>query len=77
MSKLCNKNDCSVFDECTDVIKSMKIPETVMEEVMKVMHQTSNYLIVKNNVSYDFEMNGVNLRNYYNKLLEISDHCRI
>ena len=55
----------------------MKIPETVMEEVMKVMHQTSNYLIVKNNVSYDFEMNGVNLRNYYNKLLEISDHCRI
>lgn len=77
MSKFCNKNDCPVFDECIDVIKSMQIPETVMDEVMQVMHQTSNYLIVKNNVNYDFEMNGVNLRNYYNKLLEISDNCRI
>ena len=55
----------------------MNIPFEVMQNTMNVLHQTSNYMIVKNSVRYDFEMNGINLRNYYNKLLEMSDHCKL
>jgi hypothetical protein len=46
-----------------------------MQAMMTVLHQTTNYMIVKNSVQYDFEMNGINLRNYYNTLLEMSDDC--
>ena len=55
----------------------MQLPEGVMEEIMRIMHQTANFLIVKNSVNYDFDLNGVNLRNYYNELLAISDNCRL
>lgn len=54
----------------------MQLPEGVMEEMMQVMHRTANYLIVKNSVPFDFDLNGINLRNYYNELLAISDSCR-
>lgn len=55
----------------------MQLPEGIMEEIMQVMHQTANFLIVKNSVHYDFDLNGINLRNYYNELLAISDQCRL
>lgn len=76
MTRLCNEQECSVFKSCTAVKSSMQLPEGVMEEMMQVMHRTANYLIVKNSVPFDFDLNGINLRNYYNELLAISDSCR-
>ena len=77
MTRFCNANDCSVYDSCMAVRSSMQLPEGIMEEIMQVMHQTANFLIVKNSVHYDFDLNGINLRNYYNELLAISDLCRL
>ena len=77
MSTPCNQNDCPVYEQCISVKETMNIPFEVMQNTMNVLHQTSNYMIVKNSVRYEFEMNGINLRNYYNKLLEMSDHCKL
>lgn len=76
VTHFCNEKDCSVYGTCREVSVSMQLPEGVMEEMMLAMSQTANYLIVKNSVRFDFDLNGINLRNYYNKLLEISDQCR-
>ncbi len=77
VSCFCNNNDCSAFHTCREVKESMHLPEGVMERMMQVMNKTSNYLVVKKNVHYDFDLHGINLRNYYNTLLEISDNCRV
>lgn len=71
----CIKNECPAHKKCMSIKESMNISLEVMQAMMTVLHQTTNYMIVKNSVQYDFEMNGINLRNYYNTLLEMSDDC--
>lgn len=77
MTEFCRFKSCEVYDQCVDKTRGMDIPFTIMEEMMQVLHTTTNFNIVKNSVHYDFDLNGVNLRNHYGELIRLSDHCRL